>query len=131
MRQIKFRAWDKEKSVLLFQDDDFAYVRTDGIDMVREGIRSPNLDVELMQFTGLFDKNGKEIYEGDIVTASFSKDFKAKIIYDDDQTSYWLEYEQEGFMKPCTQMLLKRLVLNHELEVIGNIHENPELLTKN
>ena len=97
-REIKFRAWNGEKMI----SPDYLI----GL----EGNTSAELpsDLTLMQFTGLTDKNGKEIYEGDILKSEWGYsglvDFEA-IIYS--------KYE-------CT--------LDNDMEVIGNIHQNPELL---
>lgn len=64
MRQIKFRAWDKNSKTMLYVGDNPSWADTTGklIDSFE--------DEGLMQFTGLHDKNGKEIYEGDIIYSS-------------------------------------------------------------
>ena len=88
-------------------------------------------EIELMQSTGLKDKNGKEIFEGDIVKRYRSPFFKAK----------W-EYQIETVIKEKASLLLGRefgknfwtipfdspFAESVLLEVIGNIYENPELL---
>lgn len=67
-------------------------------------------DLNLMQFTGLHDKNGKEIWEGDIVDDGVSRQ---TVRYDPHLAMFILDNNDN---------------LNPDLEVIGNIHENPELL---
>lgn len=76
-----------------------------------------------MQYTGLHDKNGKEIYEGDICIVSLSyfkiKDEKATVIFHNG--AFQFQYGCEKFFsKPHDAW--------DEVEVIGNIHDNPELL---
>ena len=120
MREIRFRAWDNKdevKEVICWEciiDDGFEKYLQDE-------------NVVLMQFTGLHDKNGKEIYEGDIVkyyinTGFYTgRDDPAEI---DERTEYteavyWLD-EITGFNPLCGTPY-------EEIEVIGNIYENPEV----
>lgn len=76
------------------------------------------------QFTGLHDKNGKEIYEGDIIIEKLRrarKDGERLVICFDD-------FEWQGKNANGTTTSLSLLVEYHTIEVIGNIHDNPELL---
>lgn len=123
MRKLKFRAWDKEKNIMVYED---TYVCDMTITFGGRvfchdsyyGIRDSNFD--LMQYTGLKDKQGKEIYEGDIVKHSIYQAGPFKVIYTPDNTGYDLT-------NGITSMHLGRLC-EPDLEVIGNIYENPELI---
>jgi uncharacterized phage protein (TIGR01671 family) len=79
-----------------------------------------------MQYTGLHDKNGKEIYEGDIVKF---ENIKAKIIYGFCGFEFeWIDGYTDKIRLCKTEPLFKNVSLI--FEVIGNIYENPELLNK-
>lgn len=105
--QISTRFYDKQKGKNI--DDWHVYGHEDGGD-----------NVILMQYTGLKDKNGKEIYEGDIVVGYFNcKKIIGWIFYGSDATFF---IQREG---------LYGIGLNNVedwAEIIGNIYENPELL---
>lgn len=136
-RPLKFRAWDKtydrwielsnyaldpENGEILIAHDPGEFVIFDGC------------DYELMQFTGLKDKNGKEIFEGDLVKRTgeivWTKDKKEnaprEVYYIDDDACWWVR-GKDGYNDERLGAFLNwgegTLV-----EVIGNIYENPDLL---
>ena len=135
MREIKFRAWDKKENH--FIKDGFI-IDHRGDEIGEYSYRSQSFvwnDTEpnyiLMQYTGLKDKNGKEIYEGDIVRISFQKNNPAGV--QDDRwytkitTVEWAD-GYAGFNPFCYQEHYQNNA--NLLEVIGNIYENSELLKK-
>jgi len=106
MREIKFRAWDKDKKEMSTPED---------IESILRGASRFNVygNIEPMQFIGLHDKNGKEIYEGDIVKTKFG--IIGDIQFLDGCFCLHREYADD-----C-------LSYYTNLTVIGNIYENPEL----
>lgn len=83
----------------------------------------------LMQFTGLHDKNGKEIYEGDIIKVDNSP-CNCKVSWSDKYASFVLTREDWIFRHYCCHggILLFGEAYPEDCEVIGNIYESPELL---
>ena len=125
-RPLKFRAWDKEKkeisdiSVITWHEHNYNgemnYV------VCYPSLHTPPIeDVILMQFTGLLDRNGKEVFEGDIVKEEL------------DNTYYWaIGYRDGAFVDLEGQTTLYEMNIEDgeltNLEVVGNIYSNPELL---
>ena len=109
-REIKFRAWDTVS-------------RQWATPLINTQKRTlfviPDADCVLMQFTGLCDKNGKEIYEGDIVVGVHGLRGDVQFCALDSLSRFGVKWHT------------KNMVWNSDMlgvEVIGNIYENPELL---
>lgn len=118
MREIKFRAWDKENKVLLPVD------LIGGVIVKIPGYEWENVeDFEIMQYTGLKDKNGKEVYEGDVYLNPLGN--KLQIIF---------SLKEASFTGKSLRTKEELPMLNFEGqlqgEVIGNIYDNPELLRR-
>jgi len=126
MREIKFRAWVKEKKAI-FEVILINYV-TKKVTYLLErvghllSIRDAKFnDVELMQYTGLKDKNNKEIYEGDILFESFGERYY-KVVFENGgfRAEFKGDFDEHSFD------LID--VVAQGCEIVGNIYENPELL---
>lgn len=129
MREIKFRAWDNvDKKMIQVYNLCFAAgesIYDDGhlvCMMGKDGNLYPRNRTEIMQYTGLKDKNGKEIYEGDILS---NKDTYGYMVVNWSPTSAGFCLDKKGWI---SSHYFKEAVDAEECEVIGNIHENPELL---
>ena len=134
MREIKFRAWGaKEKmfsdSCAVFSDGswDLTYIVEDERQLEAEETRCPCEGDAVMQYTGLKDKNGKEIYEGDIVLSEGRKVVIEWGIYNSHSYGHG-DCESETYIG--FNLGYYGIKENHfkECEVIGNIYENPEIV---
>lgn len=121
MRNIKFRAWcDHDK--MMYYDIQDGIIFEDGSvyhfgDFINKGDSDYHKWV-IEQFTGLKDINGKGIYEGDILESSGVCSVMDKIIFERGCFSFGGGFEDYLMM------------WNEDSEIIGNIHENPELLVE-
>lgn len=133
MRQIKFRAWHKKLNQMSGHLEDIEFDLSFG-DMKFHSVCFDTFngnfdtevwysgDIELMQFIGLTDKNGVDIYQRDIVSdhvgigeVKYSDKHAAfRVVYSDGMAKWFQDYNLKGERE--------------SIEVIGNTHENPELL---
>jgi uncharacterized phage protein (TIGR01671 family) len=130
MREVKFRAWDKNSGMYEVNsigfDNCLEHTVIYGTHMghLWTGSRGENkmtgstVDCILMQYTGLKDKNGKEIYEGDIVKAliNFGPGGDAERIFTVEITPFGVNIQEWNYKE------------DYLPEIIGNIYENGELL---
>ncbi len=126
----RFRAWDKENKKMI--DVDILNWNNGEVDFIGDGITfilKAN-DIVLMQSTGLTDKNGKEIFEGDIVKVTdgdertnFPDGGIGTICGLDEIFMWYIDGQVHNGLFDISQ--------EYYIEVIGNIYENPELLEVN
>jgi uncharacterized phage protein (TIGR01671 family) len=124
MREIKFRARHKNTGTWYSgTSEPKSHLDYRNLEHFFGLIISNVLDQEtLCQFTGLLDKNGKEIYEGDIVDVGSGG---CEVFYNDEFSAYWVKHEKDEFYSSLIDFLA-----DDYGEVIGNIYENPALLRK-
>jgi uncharacterized phage protein (TIGR01671 family) len=119
MREIKFRAWEVFDEKMIYHNSiNYEYC-----------IANHGCEVILMQYTGLKDKNGKEIYEGDILEYTVfypvtgKQVFRNEVVFDSGKGAWGTEYLDGEFHYFGSEVYL------NACEVIGNIYENASPLT--
>jgi len=136
MREIKYRAWDKSANKWLDMSLHYWLIDPGNGQPIRVHhsgqIEGPIENIILVQYTGLKSKNGKEIYEGDIIRYTFHigpREWPG-IVHevewsDSNLTGFhpFIDYDVDADGNECC-------VIPDSIEVIGNIYENPELLKK-
>ena len=129
-RQIKFRVWNKVRGEMF---ESAIYNAPDSFDMI---LKHPQVYVP-MQYTGLHDKNSKEVYEGDIVKMHyFSEEFASDlgVLEKDNTITGDIQYRQDFATYVVNTKDQDYTISEYcqepseELEVIGNIYEYPHLL---
>lgn len=119
MRTIKFRAWVTTENCFIQHKEVIERAH------LQFGDNLGGYEDIVEQFTGLHDKNGKEIYEGDIVRHERWNVIQGKYVYPDHEVYFDDELLEFGLKMSNA---LFHVQFGEEFEVIGNIHENPELL---
>ena len=124
----KYRVWDKELQTML----DVSLIDFKKGVLVGEHWKFGETnfmsfdEIELMQSTGLFDKNGKEIFEGDILAFETDDEvIKVNVFWDEEHALFMFESKKYNEQEPLAELVENN---TYPFEIIGNIYENPELL---
>ena len=124
MREFKMKAWlkkEKKMVAIIGIDFNYEYIRyTEDSNLFNENYKTAEfIDIELLQFTGLKDNGGQELYEADVIKFNDGiDDIYGLISYDDEDAVYCVSYEN------VTEHLSN---MAGDFEIVGNIFENPDL----
>ena len=124
MREFKMKAWLKKENKMVSIigiDFNYEYIRyTEDDNLFNENYKTAEFkNIELLQFTGLKDNGGQELYEADVIKFNDGiDDIYGLISYDDEDGTYRVSYEN------ITEHLSER---EGDFEIVGNIFENPDL----
>lgn len=134
--ELKFRAWDKDNNSMFYsednQSDDFTFIgEKDGLQFyhIDENRYLKDTNSVLMQYTGLTDKNGVEIFEGDILRL-LNSDVLCEVVYEAPSfCRRWLNSKVGNVRGVEMESMAHNTHIAYE--VIGNIYENEDLLEEN
>ena len=124
MKEFKMKAWLKKENKMVSIigiDLNYQYIRyTDDGNLFKDDYKTAEFkNIELLQFTGLKDNGGQELYEADVIKFNDGiDDIYGLISYDDEDGTYRVSYEN------ITEHLSER---EGDFEIVGNIFENPDL----
>src|SRR5699024_9184589 len=140
MREIKFRGWERELQTMVYDTELGGWIfeyNGNPVRAVNQMINEEDYFYDLMQYTGLKDKNGEEIYEGDVLKwdggrtgiSKLPSDYIIEVLkskhldieLEEHTNSYMFNYDTSGYTFPG---------FLEEAEITGNIYENPELLER-
>lgn len=122
-RQIEFRVWDEVDKLFIDKGKGLTFIDLAEFDCGDE-------EFIFQQFTGLKDKKGKKIFEGDVLKSNingshFPVEYK-EVFYSDGKFQY--KYKSSRWSNTFVKDLCESTINQLQLEVVGNIFENPELL---
>ncbi len=139
MREIKFRVWDKEMKIMWEENNPF-YIGTDGTMPEYDGFKTLDTSINqidnyvLMQYTGIKDKNGKEIYDGDVLYKPAQRIFKGyklhRPVKDVEFKKHIVEWKRVNKFGLYGWSFGESSLKKDMWEVIGNIYEDPQLSDK-
>lgn len=122
----KYRAWNTEKKIMCYGNEDDSATFWDGAYGTDVGLINSRLDLpdcirkyEYMQYIGIDDKNGKEIYEKDIVRVDGKRELFT-VVWVCDTARFGLQGKEE--------LLYFEFGIGSRIEVVGNVYENADLL---
>ena len=139
MRESKYRAWIKNADKMVdviaidLEKEEICWIFDDYVNWEQERVWIGFDDIALMQYTGLKDKSGIEIYEGDIVS---NREF-ARYLSGQERCSNDVGIVRYDTKSGClvinndngrTKRLTVKVIKNNRVKVLGNIYENPELM---